>query len=253
MPAPRSLIALHVSPWSERARWALDHHGLAYELVDHVPILGERRLRRIVGPDAPRATVPVLLVGDLVLRDSWDIAGYADREGSSAKLIVPGQEEAVKRWVDIADEAMQAGRALVMAATLASDAALDDNLPPAIPSWVRPLTRPVTRRVTLAFVRKYELALGERAAQMRVMRAALDRLRAGLAASSPYLLGHFGYADIAMASLLQGVSPVADRFWRLGPATRQAWTQSELAREYADLVTWRDGVYERHRGLRRAA
>ena len=70
----KKLVTLSVSPWSERARWALDHHGLVYEVVPHMPILGERRLRRIVGPDKPRATVPVLFAGSEVLTESWDIA-----------------------------------------------------------------------------------------------------------------------------------------------------------------------------------
>ena len=33
------LVFLSISPWSERARWALDHHGIDYELVAHVPLL----------------------------------------------------------------------------------------------------------------------------------------------------------------------------------------------------------------------
>jgi glutathione S-transferase len=46
---------------------------------------------------------------------------------------------------------------------------------------------------------------------------------------------------------MQGISPVDDRFVKLGPATRAAWTQAPLAAEYADLVAWRDKVYERQR------
>ena len=57
----------------------------------------------------------------------------------------------------------------------------------------------------------------------------------------------FSYADVIMASLLQGVAPVADRYIRLGPATRAAWTQLELARANADLIAWRDRLYEHHR------
>jgi glutathione S-transferase len=250
MPASRTLVVLHVSPWSERARWALDHHHLEYTAIEHVPILGERRLRRLVGPDPAQATVPVLIVGTEVLKDSWDIARYAEREGrrgNAAPLIGAGREAEVKRWVDIADEAAQSGRALILAKTLANPTAMDENLPPLVPSFARPLFRPVTRALTWSFVRKYELALGEHDAQVRAVKAALDALRKGLAASSPYLLGVFGYADIAMATLVQGVSPVADRFLKLGPATRNVWTQPELAAEYGDLVAWRDALYEKHR------
>ena len=43
--APRRLVSLKVSPWSERAKWALDHQRLSYQVVEHAPFLGERRLR----------------------------------------------------------------------------------------------------------------------------------------------------------------------------------------------------------------
>jgi glutathione S-transferase len=33
----------------------------------------------------------------------------------------------------------------------------------------------------------------------------------------------------------------------VGPRTREAWTQPELAREFADVLAWRDAVYAKHR------
>jgi glutathione S-transferase len=145
---------------------------------------------------------------------------------------------------------MHAGRALVVAAMLESPAALDEGAPPFVPAALRPLLRPVTRSATRAFARKYDLALDDRASSTRTMRAALDELRRALAIRTPYLLGPFTYADVAMATLLQGVAPVADRFIKLRPATRAAWTVDALASEYADLIAWRDGLYEGER-LRR--
>lgn len=244
---PLTLFSLHVSPWSERARWALDHHGLAYRLVEHTPILGERRLRRLVGPDKPRATVPVLVAGDRVLTESWDIARFADVHGSGSALVPFEHEAAIRAWVDLADEASTRGRALITAATLANGPALDAQLPAQVPSWLRPALRPVTRSIGRSFARKYALDLDDAEGPLAAVRAALDRLRAGLAASSPFLQGAFSYADIAMASLVQGVSPVADRFWKIARATRGAWTHAKLAAEYADVITWRDGLYEAKR------
>ncbi len=248
--AARTLVSLHVSPWSERARWALDHHRLAYERVEHLPIIGERRLRRLVGPAKPRATVPVLIAGAEVLSESWDIALYADRAGRGAPLVPAEREAEVREWTRVADEAMQSGRALVVAAMLASPGALDASAPPFVPRGMRALIRPVTRRAMRAFARKYGVGEDARAAHLGGLRKALDALRAALAVRSPYLLGSFGYADIAMATLLQGVSPVADRFIALAPAHRAAWTQPALASEYADLVAWRDALYERDRPSR---
>src|SRR5258708_26974584 len=244
--APK-LVSLKVSPWSERAKWALDHHGLTYEVVEHMPVIGERRLRRLVGSGKPRATVPVLIAGAELLTESWDIAAYADREGQGTKLIPPEHEAAIRIWAALADEAANAGRARGLAAMLASGPALDEHGPPLVPRWLRPALRPLARALTRAFVRKYQLQLGEGETHTRAVRAALDRLRAGLAASSPYLEGSFSYADIVMASLIQGISPVDNGFVKLGPATRAAWTHASLAAEYADLVGWRDSLYEKRR------
>ena len=171
---------------------------------------------------------------------------YADREGRAAKLVPQEHEAAIKGWVDLTDSAAFAARALVLAATLASAGALDENSPPSVPSWLRPALRPVARAATRAFVRKYELDLGGGDAQRAAVRAALDALRKGLA-DSHFLLGFFSFADIAGATLIQGIAPVADRFLALGPATRSAWTQPDPASEYGDLVAWRDALYEEHR------
>ena len=79
------------------------------------------------------------------------------------------------------------------------------------------------------------------------MRETLAGLRAALARTSPYLLGSFSYADIVMAIVLQGVTPVGDRYWQLDPATRIAWTRDDLTAEFPDLLAWRDDIYARHR------
>jgi glutathione S-transferase len=243
----RRLVVLRISPWSERARWALDHHGLAYETLVHTPFLGERRLRRLVGPTQERATVPVLLTGEQVLTDSWDIAQYADREGAGPKLIPPEHENEVRRWNQLADETMASSRALVTAAMLASPEALDETLPRSVPSWMRPLLRPMGRYAMGWFARKYGLRSADAPKHLAAVRAGLGALRAALSKSSPSLLGSFSYADIVMATSLQGVVPVSDRYIRLGPATRRAWTSEELAAEFSNLIAWRDQLYEQHR------
>jgi glutathione S-transferase len=246
------LVALPVSPWSERARWALDHHRLDYELVLHVPFLGERRLRRLVamkkvGPTKKRATVPVLVLPGAVLTESWDIVQHADRHGHSTPLLPDDRLQEIRRYTDLADRTMEAGRALVMRRLLASGEALDETLPPAVPLALRPWLRPVTRFGARWFARKYDLRLDAQAEQTGVVRAALAAVRAALAGGSSYLLGSFTYADIVMAGLLQSVVPVVQPHIPLGPATRRVWTSPALAAEFADVVAWRDQLYERHR------
>jgi glutathione S-transferase len=259
------LVALPLSPWSERARWALDHHRLDYELVLHVPFLGERRLRRLVadtekaaptkkvGPTKRRATVPVLILNGAVLTESWDIVQHADQHGHSTPLLPGDRLREIRTYTDLADRTQEAARALVMRALLASGEALDETLPPQVPAALRPWLRPVARYGARWFARKYELCLDAEAEQTGAVRAALAAVRAALAGGSPYLLGTFTYADIVMALLLQSVLPVVQPHMPLGPATRRVWTSPALAAEFADVVAWRDQLYERHRHATSAA
>jgi glutathione S-transferase len=247
MSSERSLVAFHISPYSERARWALDHHRLSYRTIEHKPYLGERRLRRLVGKEKKVATVPVLIAGDQVITESWDIARYADREGRGTTLIPAEREADIRNWNMLADEAMGAVRGLVTAAMLASPGALDEGLPPAVPQPLRPLFRPIARYGTNWFAKKYGLRADEVPARRAKLRANLETLRARISKDAPYLLGSFSYADVVMAVVLQGVKPVDDRYLRLGPATRAIWTQQEIAEDYVDLLAWRDRLYEQHR------
>ncbi len=249
----RRLVSMKVSPWSERAKWALDHHGLAYETIEHTPFLGERRLRKLVGNKGSRATVPVLIVGQEVYGDSWDIALYADREGHGTPLVPVRLADGIRKWNVLADESMAAGRGLVVAALLASPGALEEAIPWAVPPSTRWLFRPIARHATTWFAGKYELRLEDAAAQRALLCSTLETLRSALAKDAPYLLGTFSYADIVMASCLHGICPVADRYVPLGSATRRAWTRDDLAADFADLLAWRDQLYERHRGARAGA
>ena len=67
------------APWCERARWALDHHGLLYREIEQVPLLAEVSLRVAARRLLRRATVPLLVDGPAALMGSDEIAGYAER------------------------------------------------------------------------------------------------------------------------------------------------------------------------------
>lgn len=245
--AEPTLVVLPVSPWSERARWALDHHRIPYRVVEHAPFIGERRLRRLTGPGPARATVPLLITGEERLTESTAIARWADRHGSGATLFPEGQDAELERWCTIADQSSSAGRALVTAALLRDPAALDETHPRQIPRFVRPLLRPLTRHGTRWFAKKYALDVEDTSAAEAQLRASLDLLRQALASGGPYLLGTFSYADVTMATVLQGVKPVDHPRFPLGTATRRAWTQETLAAAHPELLTWRDELYRKHR------
>lgn len=246
MAARPKLVVLHVSPWSERARWALDHHGIEFDTVQHAPFLGERRLRKLVGRTDGPATVPVLVDGDAVIADSWEIVQHADRTGVGTPLVPDEHEAAIRDWMRRVDEASSHGRALVVGAMLQSPAALDEGLPPALPAFLRPMLRPITRYGTRWFGRKYGLRFDAIAEHEAAMRDLLERVQSTLK-DRRYLLGTFTYADIVAAGFVQGFSPVADEWLKLGPGTRQAWTRPTLASDFADVVKWRDELYAAHR------
>jgi glutathione S-transferase len=244
-----TLVSLRYSPWSERARWALDHHAVAYRLVQHEPFIGELKLRKLAGPRVARATVPLLLHGDERLMDSFEIARWADAHGGASPLVPVEYAAEITALSAEIGEAMAQGRALVTAGLLADGAALDEALPRAVPALARPLLRSFSRFGTRWFARKYRLGLEDLAASRRAVARTLERFRERYATRA-YLFERFSYADILFCSLLQGVSPVADRYIRLGPAWRRAWTQPELAERFADLVERRDRLYAEHRPSR---
>lgn len=237
------LVTVSYSPWSEKARWALDHHRIAYREVESTPLLGLLRLRLAARKPRGRITLPLLFVDGRVLHDSYDIARYADRIGRRQPLFPSQEVQAIAQWHALAEEATQAGRALATRRTAADPEALDQSLPDVIPRLVR---RPFARVGVRYLERKYRLAETDDDTGRQTIRATLTKTRRALD-NGDYILGHFTYADIALAVALQLISPVADTYIRLGRHARRGMTDAQLATEFADLVAWRDRLYERHR------
>src|SRR5579871_6884350 len=135
------LVQLPFSPWSLRARWALDHHHVAYKPVLHMPMIAEPLLRAtwaVLRRDPQRllvkATVPMLIEGGTLYGDSLEIAEHADSVGDGKKLIPDGQRSEVLGWVSAADRMLEAGRMRLMDRLIASEKALRELLPPPLRS-----------------------------------------------------------------------------------------------------------------------
>ncbi len=242
----RTLIHLSYSPWSEKARWALDHHGVHVERREHLPMLAEPWLRLRTRRFTGRVTVPVLVGDDgRVLFDSFDIARWADQQGRGTTLFPRGAEHEVAVWNDWSERLLASGRARTTARAATRPDVLEESVPPPL-SAVPLLAAPAGRLGVRFLRRKYRFSDEQAEYHAGVLRAGLTALRQGL--SGRETLGEsFSYADIAMAVGLAFIAPVADRWAHLGPASRAAWTEPELAEEFADLVTWRNRTYERER------
>lgn len=233
------------SPWSEKARWALDHHQIPYELDEYVPMLGEPMLRFRLRRPFGRVSVPAFIDGDQGITDSFAIARHAEKSGSGKPLFPDTALDALARWNERSEAAITAGRAMVVKKTSESRAAMEAALPKYIPGSLRPSLAAMSR-MGIQFLRaKYGIP-SDMAEVERTIGDVLEELRIALGGRA-YLLGDFSYADIMMAVVLQLARPVSDDYIPLAPATRDVWAHQPFAERFADLCEWRDAIYAKHR------
>ena len=237
---------LNYSPWTIQARWALDHHVIHYHYIEHIPMISTVLLRLKARKLFDKITVPILITSRSVVDDSWNIAAWADREGHRSKLIPLDLSDEVKAWHDRADAANHSNRIIVTEATAQSEEAKRENLPDFFPEFSRNVLTPVTD-LGIAYLRqKYDFRHSIIAEEKKKVREALNALRAALKGKN-HIFDVFTYADIAASGILQYVRPVDDRFVRLKPAIRKVFTQNDLLNEFADLVEWRDRLFQNYR------
>lgn len=246
------LYGLHYSPWTERARWALDFCAVEYVYREHVPLLGEPLLRwRARQAGRSTATVPLLVdaLSRQVWGDSLEIIQEASRRAPPGALSLVADFESLSEWAATIEPALQGLRARIAAGMLASPQALDDTTRTILPGWMVRMSRPLAASGGRFLARKYRAVLDDAEGHRRALRAGLEAVRDALRKSGGDYLryGRFTAHDIVGATLLQGVQPVGREFIRLPLSLSSVWTHAEFATEYADLVAWRDSMYTRHR------
>jgi glutathione S-transferase len=247
------LLALPFSPWSEKARWALDVRRVPYAYRVYQPILGEPALRVKLRRPRGRVTVPVLTTDEgAVLSDSTDIARWAAGRGEGPALFPSEHEQAIARFVALSERALDAARVLTLTRMLHDPEALAELVPRAMQK-VPPIATRVGAFGIRRTLRKYAGRSVDAEARRRDLATLLDELRAALSrakgAEPRTLLGSFTYADIAASQAVVSACPPPFGL-KLRKAGRRAWTDPELSAQYADLVAWRDGLYETFRPRR---
>ena len=226
------LIGESFSPWTKKARWALEYCELAYDYQEYTPTLSEPALRWRLQQWSGKVSVPVLFTGQQIFRGSWEIARYANEVAADGCL---GDWEVIAPWNDLSEAALAEGRTSVVRCVLGNEQALEEALPALVPALLRRPLRFVARDAAQRLDRKYAHLVKSGA-----LHQALVSTREGLARSgSDYLLGRFSYADIAMAVVLEVVAPIAHTQPPLGPATQHCWNNPSLAAKFADLLDWR--------------
>ena len=239
---------LELSPYSEKARWALDFKAIPHER--RVPIPGLHGLRAMVLTRGAQRRLPVLVFGGRRIGDSTAIIAALEEHTPDPPLY-PADPEVHARALaleDWFDEQLAPGlRRFLWHHTLpdidAAAAAIFTSPHPVRERWVR-TTAPVARK----YIRRDYDVTDESAEQGREeIVAAMDRLESELQPSG-YLVGAgFTVADLAAASLFTPVLAPPGRPYV--PATLTP-PLMELREELSARPggVWVAEMYARHRG-----
>ncbi|MDE3009860.1 MAG: glutathione S-transferase [Pseudomonadota bacterium] len=195
------LYRFRCSHFCEKASWALDYKGLAWEAVDLVPGRHAAIIRRL----APRSSVPLLRDGDSVVQGSSEIITYLDQRYEGPRL-TPTEAQAASlalEWERYLESEVGVPLRLWFYHQLLPDreACLDFLLEgaPRSARLVYRFTWPLLRRRMRRFL-KIDAANADAAEQR--MRAAFDRLDGTLAQHRYLVAERFTRADLCAAALL---------------------------------------------------
>jgi len=236
---PLLLIGESFSPWTKKARWALEQCELSYCYKEYTPTLSEPGLRLRLRQLTGEVSVPILFAGKKIVRGSFEIANYANESTTDGRL---GDFDKNKAWNDLSEDALAEGRTRVVRCIMNNNQALEESLPAFVPKFLHRTMRFIARDAVKRLDRQYAHLVKPNA-----IRQALVQTREALAQSdSDFLQGDFIYADITMAVVLEVISPIALVEPPLGPVTERCWIDVDLAKEFEDLLLWRDRLAKNH-------
>jgi glutathione S-transferase len=239
----KTLYSIHHSPWSERARFALLHHDVAFREREHTPMIGEIPLRFRAGMWTGKISVPLLIDDATPVQGSLAIAEHADSIGKKSPLVPKEKRAEISAFFDEIEEAMRAARERFTFGLRTDHEAVQESAPPFLRAIG--MAGPAVWMGSRFIVSKYDARDG----------AIDERIRKGLLAvrnavgKKEYVYDSFSFADIIGASIVQTVQVLDEKFLELPPGTKRLWHHEELAKEFADMIAWRDRIYEKHRPL----
>ena len=137
------LITIPFSHYCEKARWALDRVGANYVEDGHLPLFHYTATKSRGGK-----SVPILVDGKTVVRDSTDIIAWADAKKPGSLIPLAGAEEALAIEDDFDTHLGPATRRWAyyyLLPTREIDAVIFTNVP-AWQKWALKLTRPLAVR-----------------------------------------------------------------------------------------------------------
>ncbi|HEY0391590.1 MAG TPA: glutathione S-transferase N-terminal domain-containing protein [Solirubrobacterales bacterium] len=200
------LITIPISHYCEKARWALDRAGIAYQEQAHLQVIHWIPVARAGG----RKTAPVLVWGERVFADSAEIVEEASAKAPTGRRLFPDDPEAAaevralqgdfdarlgpegRRWMY---NALRGRRDIAIAYGCTG-----------VPAWQRralPLAYPVAARIIDRYLHVTPATAARSEAEVR---AVFDTVATRLGDGRPYLCGErFSAADLTFASLAAAV------------------------------------------------
>ena len=199
--APR-LVTIPFSHYCEKARWGLDHAGVAYVEAAYLPML---HLAGVKGAGGDHQ-VPLLATSEGLVSDSTDILRWCDARTAPERRLWP-EDAALAAEVSAWEERFDAelgpnARRVAYGCVLGDAAYMRDMVARTLPPWQRGLFA-VVRVPAVAMIRR---AYGIHPAGVARARARLDALFAEvstcLADGRSWLVGdRFTAADLTFAAL----------------------------------------------------
>lgn len=193
------LITFGISHFCEKARWALDWHGVEYNEIGWPPGLHFILAKRL---GAKASTLPILRDGKRVIQGSGAIIDWADQRAQDAsRLTIPGAREIERRAdrsIGIHARRFAYAEMLPKAPKLVKPALFANTS--TLHRLIGNMMWPVTRKLMM---QKFAITPDTAELSRVALDAELDWLDSVLSDGRRYLAGgRFSRADITVASLL---------------------------------------------------
>jgi glutathione S-transferase len=192
---PPVLITIPVSHYCEKARWALDRAGIAYDEKRYLPAVHRfATLRR------RNMTAPVLICPETgMLGESGDIIAYADARGAR---VACGDAEARALADDYDERLGPATRLWVYHSLLDHPSLTTIPITDGVSAWQKALWRVGNKPIGFTVKTVLKIDDGSARDAERTFRATFAEVDERLADGRPYLVGDaFSIADLTFAAL----------------------------------------------------
>ena len=246
---PPELLLFPISHYCEKARWALDHHGIAHRVTNLAPGPHAPILRRL---GAEGTSVPVLRTDDALVQGSAEIIDWCDAHGAEpARTLTPAplaeEARAIEARLD-GELGVQVRRhaysTLLGEAPAGVRRRFTSTVGPGQGLMVR-LMWPMLRRV---MTRAMDLGPEQRIDARDRISAELDWLDELLVDGRPYLLGEgFTRADLTAASLLSPVAQPPERPAQSGEPVPASMLEDVEEWRARPAIEWARHIYRTHR------